>query len=171
MAITVEDGTGLAEANAYISVADADSYHAARGRSDWQEHLSGAKESAIVRATDYLDSVYRRRFVGTRGSSTQSLEWPRSGVCDENGSVIANVPTDIANATAELARAMLSVDLAPLPSDTPEGAVVMKREKLGPIEEETQYVNGYSPAKVKGYPFVTAMLGRWIVPDGMLLRV
>lgn len=171
MALTVEDGTGLSGATSYISVANADTYHAARGRSDWADAAPGDKESVLVRATSYLDSVYRHRFVGTRGSSTQALEWPRTGVCDENGTEIDDVPTDVSNATAELARAMLSVELAPLPSDTPEGAVSMKREKLGPIEEETQYVGGYSPASVKKYPFVTAMLGRWIAPAGTLLRV
>ena len=37
MSLIVEDGTGLATAEAYISVADATTYHAARGNSTWND--------------------------------------------------------------------------------------------------------------------------------------
>lgn len=81
MSLTVEDGSGLANANGYVSVADADAYHAARGTAAWAG-TSDVKGAAIVRATAYIDAAYRARFPGYRARRRlQSLEWPRVGAC------------------------------------------------------------------------------------------
>ena len=55
MAFVTEDGTGLAEANSYVSVAEADAYHADRGNAAWIGEDS-AKQSALIKATDYLEN-------------------------------------------------------------------------------------------------------------------
>lgn len=76
MTLTVEDGTGLAAADAYASVATADAYHTAMGNTTWTG-TDAAKEIALRRATQYLDNRYTYR--GARLTSTQALEWPRVG--------------------------------------------------------------------------------------------
>ena len=43
MALTVEDGTGLVNADAYISVADADTYFLASANATWAAATSPAK--------------------------------------------------------------------------------------------------------------------------------
>ena len=53
-----EDGTGLANANAYVSVEFADEYFSARGNQAWAGLGSADKEAAILKATDYLEAVY-----------------------------------------------------------------------------------------------------------------
>jgi hypothetical protein len=79
MAIVVEDGTGKPDANSYASVATADAYHADRGNTAWLAEQA-AKETALVRATQYIESRYRGRWPGTRLKlRDQRLEWPRYG--------------------------------------------------------------------------------------------
>ena len=81
MTLVVEDGTALTTANAYVAVADADAYHAARGNIGWTSSSDmNAKGIAIVRASAYLDATYRGRYPGYRTTGRlQGLEWPRTG--------------------------------------------------------------------------------------------
>ena len=53
-----EDGTGLASANAYVSIEFADEYFSARKNEAWAGLDSAAKEAAIIKATDYIEEVY-----------------------------------------------------------------------------------------------------------------
>jgi hypothetical protein len=134
MALIVEDGTGLANAESYISVVDASAYHTARGNSAWAALASDAlREQALRKATDYIEQVYRLSWKGRRVTDTQALSWPRYEVCREDGySYYASdaVPTEVKNACAELALKASADTLAP----DLEQAVV--REKIGPIETE-----------------------------------
>ncbi|MBF0374875.1 MAG: hypothetical protein HQL39_15825, partial [Alphaproteobacteria bacterium] len=61
MSLIVEDGSGLSDANAYVSLAYADGYHALRGNAAWAAAGQPARESALVRATDHLDRAFRWR--------------------------------------------------------------------------------------------------------------
>lgn len=82
MSVTVEDGTGRADAVSYASVADADAYHLARRNDAWFAPGSEGdlKEAALIRATGFLDATYRARFPGYRTRRrAQALEWPRTG--------------------------------------------------------------------------------------------
>src|SRR5690606_27756416 len=92
MALIVEDGTGLPNAEAYISVADADSYFAKRGNSAWAALTVDAKEVALRLGADYMAAVYGPRWCGERLTDTQALDWPR----DEQG-----VPEAVKRANAE----------------------------------------------------------------------
>lgn len=146
MALTVEDGTGLADAESYASVADADSYHALRGNTLWATMSETEKEAALRRATDYLVQAYRLRFKGTRVNGVQTLDWPRNFVEREdftyatlNGySYIGgayyypsdDVPVEMVQACCLAAFKAASGDLAP---DIEPLAI---REKVGPIEVE-----------------------------------
>ena len=106
MPITVEDGTGLADADSYASVAGADVYHALRNVAAWAAAGTAAKEAALVRATAWIDATYRARFSGTKMNGRgQSLEWPRKDAKDAAGEDIGDneVPREIAEATIEAA--------------------------------------------------------------------
>ena len=52
MSLVVEDGTGKADAESYISVADADTYHSNRGNTDWAALTTTEKEQLLRGATD-----------------------------------------------------------------------------------------------------------------------
>lgn len=121
MALLVEDGTGLAAADSYLSVADANAYHSAMGYADWDGASDATKEAALRRATQYIDARYR--FRGEPLTSSQALAWPRAGY---------DWPQRrIQQATAELALRALA---GALHSDQSTGEVA--RESVGPITVE-----------------------------------
>lgn len=154
MTITVEDGTGLTGADAYISVADADTYFSAIGDTTWNAADTTAKEQAIVQATRYMEKRFGNKWKGMIASSTQALGWPRDYVYDERGTKLSDrVPGAIAKACAEYAKHALSNDLIPpviYPvsdgAPVPFGRVNRKVEKVGPVYEETYYSIGGSNA-------------------------
>jgi hypothetical protein len=81
MALIVETGVGLANAESYLSVEDANAYHAARGNAAWTAEGDNNPEAALRRATAYLDGRYRNRWRGWRTHGrAQALEWPRQYV-------------------------------------------------------------------------------------------
>ena len=150
MTITVEDGTGLAAADAYISEADADTYFSAIGNTTWSDASSGDKEQAIVKATRYMEKRFGNKWKGIIASSTQALGWPRDYVYDERGTELDDqVPTAIAHACAEYALHALSNELIPAViypvadgAPVPFGRINRKVEKVGPVYEETYYSTG-----------------------------
>ena len=132
MALEVEDGTGKATAESFISVTDASTYHTARGNAAWAALASDTvREQCLRKATDYMEQVYRSRWQGCRVSETQALSWPRYNVEVEGYAIDSDiVPTEIKNACAELALRASAADLNP---DLTQGVA---REKVGQIEVE-----------------------------------
>lgn len=159
MALVVEDGTGKADAEAYISVADADTYFAARGNAAWAALLTDAKEAALRLGFDYMGAVYGQRWKGCRVSATQAGDWPRDGVC-VNGYEVPDdeVPLAVARANAELA---VRASAGSLLED--QGAQV-KSEQVGPIA--VSYMDGARQA-IK-YAAVDAMLGAYLEGMGQI---
>ncbi len=74
MALIVEDGTGLSNAESYVSVSECDDYAYNHGLS-WTA-VDSDKEVALRKATQYLDSVYRWKSCQS-SQYTQALKWPR----------------------------------------------------------------------------------------------
>lgn len=164
MALVVEDGTGLTNANSYISVADADTYHSDRAHTDWGAASAGDKESALINATQYIDGKYRTRWRGWRGHENQRLAWPRYNVVDSDGWSVDwdSVPVNVQYATAEAALLIIQgEDLSP--SLERGGRVVS--ESVGPIS--TTYDAG-APA-VTVYLQIQRLLGDLI--NGPSVRV
>lgn len=137
MTLTVENGSGRPDADALISLAECDAYHAAQGHSAWTG-ADADKESAIRRATAHLSRAISWAGIRTHGR-VQSLAWPRSGCVDAEGNGIQSdeVPSEIVDACAELALIELTKPGALSPVVTPSKAV--KRRVIGPIE--TEYAN------------------------------
>jgi hypothetical protein len=105
MALTVEDGSGVAGADSYISVADAETYCTARGLT-FATGTTDNKEAALRRATVALDAMYRTRFPGYRTNArSQVFEWPRQAAFDMEENVIASneIPIEVKNAVCEMA--------------------------------------------------------------------
>ena len=133
MAFTVEDGTGLADANAYISVEDATLYHADRRNDAWDAVDDSDRQVAIILATDYIDLVFR--FRGQRRTTTQALQWPRSLITTRDMLDLVPddaVPAEVEKATAELALAALDTDLLPNSTST-SGQVIASSKGAGQL--------------------------------------
>lgn len=132
MAFTVEDGTIVSGANSYITVTFADDYHADRGESAWANANQTAKEQAIIKATDYLDSHYI--FKSNPVSDSQFLKFPRT----EFGTDV--IPLPIKQATAIYSLFALNNDLYDTDKVEITGNVKKTRskQKVGEIEVETE---------------------------------
>lgn len=161
MTLIVEDGTGLATAESYVSVADAGTRHTNLGNTAWTG-TDAVKEAALRRATQFMLQRYRGRWQGTRINSTQALDWPRSWVVVDGYAVDADiVPVDVANACADLALKALSETL----NADLDRAVI--REKVGPLE--TEY-SAYSPER-KRYPAIDMALAPFLTGAGANARL
>lgn len=75
--ITVEDGTGVADANSYVSIADARTYAANRGVTLPADN--DAVAAMLIKATDYLEAQ-ACKYQGQKTNCDYALQWPRSGV-------------------------------------------------------------------------------------------
>ncbi len=111
----------------YISVTDANTYFAGRlNASGW---TSPYQEQALRMACKALD---RENWIGTIGTTTQALCWPRLGVTDKDGRDMTGiVPQAIKDAQCELALKMLADDLT-----DDSGTLGVKRINAGGVALE-----------------------------------
>jgi hypothetical protein len=85
MAFVVEDGTGKADANCYVSVSEFKAYHVDNGNAAAALLSDADIQTAGVRTTKAIDAVGLRRFVGTKLTAAQALAWPREDGVDVYG--------------------------------------------------------------------------------------
>jgi hypothetical protein len=129
-AIVVEDGTGIANANSYLSVANAQLYFDARLYPEaWNAFDPDKKSAALQWSTKLIDA--NTQWKGYRTTTTQALEWPRIYVPDNRispwhwtydplapwpqcGPVYAPnvIPKLLKDAVAEMAGEMAKIDRA-----------------------------------------------------------
>lgn len=77
MAIVVEDGTGLDNAESYGSVVEADAYFTKRGVVRWTDTTTQQKEIALINATETIDLLLGLVFIGVKLKENQALQFPR----------------------------------------------------------------------------------------------
>lgn len=138
MAIVVEDGTGLNNSETYISVADFKTYWSERGQTITQP--SGEIEQAMRRATEFLDLRWAPHVWGAGFTEDQALLFPNTQVQEYDALTPTPLPRDLVRAAAEYTYFALTnaLDADIAVTDT-GGGVKRLREKLGPIETETEY--------------------------------
>lgn len=125
--LIVEDGSGVVNADSYVSSANADAYHSAFGNAAWASATDPQKDAALRSATQYLDSRYR--FKGVRKTYAQALMWPRSSVWLDGVYLLWPV-NRVVQATCELGLRALA---ARLQSDAPDQITL--HEKVGDLED------------------------------------
>ncbi|EIZ79228.1 hypothetical protein WSK_2073 [Novosphingobium sp. Rr 2-17] len=138
-----ETGAGLPDANCYVTLAEADAYFADRHRTAWAAASDGAREGALIRATDYIDSNYR---FGDSATAAQALALP----------LIAQttIPAALKKAVIELAFIALAEDLvAPAPASITE-----TEKKLGSMSTKVVYSTPDTPRD--RFEVITAILAR-----------
>lgn len=166
MSLIVEDGTGKSDAESYISVADADTYHANIGNAAWPLLSSTVREQLLRKATFFMLGRYRLRWDGSRKTITQNVDWPRS-LCpikdapNFHGSsasyyVDTIVPSPVANACASLALRAATADLL---ADETRAKISVS---VGQIS--TSY-DPYSPV-ARQYKEIDAMLAPYLKNNG-----
>lgn len=112
LVLTVEDGSGVAGANTYISLADAELYFEANAHATvWDAATDAAKNAALVHATRILDNQVQ--WNGYKTDSGQPLQWPRQQVPDPDDAEgysldDATVPQWLKDAVCEEAQLLLA---------------------------------------------------------------
>ena len=163
MALILETGEGLPNSNTYVTVEEFEAYAA-----DRLETLPAeGKESLLIRAMDYLESI--TDWKGVRITSTQALAWPRSGVVVDGFPFDkTKIPTLLKRAQMQLGIEAMSYDLMP---STDGYAVAMEKVDVIEVEYATGgRLSGSSPPAVPSFPKVDALLGPLRTSLGMRLR-
>lgn len=158
--LIVEDGNIIAGANSFVGIAAADAYATLRQTGPFIAWL-GADESnkvaALITATDYLCRRWSWAGTLTNLTTPQSLCFPRhisgSTLLDSEGIDVSNtVPAVIIEcqilyamrAINEVTNDAVALSFDTNPQESDGRVVSRKREKLGPLEEETYYANSGS---------------------------
>lgn len=163
MALIVENGTGLSDAESYASVSDADDYFAKRGNTAWTALTLAEKEHSLRKAAlNYMLPVFYGRWKGQRMSATQRMDFPRIGVIKDTHPVLSDeIPDELKWANAELA---VRASQGELISD--EERTVLS-EKVGSL----QVTYSEHGSKKKQYPGVVALLRPLLGHSGKDIRL
>lgn len=165
--LVVEDGSGLANANSFGTLAEAAEYHRLLDNTLWAAATENDRVAALIAATQYVCQRYL--YIGVlevRSPTPQSLEFPRvsedgSALYDARGiDISGSVPAVIKQVTFEYALRALSGELLPDPT-VPDAAgrfVTLERKKLGPLEKELRFAAGKPLTLLRKYPKADRML-------------
>ena len=150
MALIVEDGSIVAGANTYVTVAELDDFASARGTT--LPAIESDKEILIIKAMDYVEA-YRARFQGSKVEAAQPVQWPRINVEIDGFSFPSDeIPIDLKNAQLQAGLEVNSLDdLSPTQTES------IKKEKVDVLE--TEYFSPQEGAiSSPNYPKVDAYL-------------
>lgn len=151
IAIIVENGTNVLNANSYNSIAELRAFALDRGIT-----LSVVDDEVAVMAiksTDYLETK-AEQYKGLPTNLVQSLQWPRSGVyIYEVEQASTSIPKQLKTAHAMLVLAV-NEGLSLLPNVSPQDYVI--EETVGPIK--TKYADPVSVGIENSFTGVDAFL-------------
>lgn len=123
MALIIEDGTEVTSANSYASYADFVAYGLIRGVTVTAVQADG--EALLIEA---MDALYGRPWKGSRVTTTQSLEWPRTSVY-RDGQLLdfTEIPRELSYGQMALALGAIDNTLMPTQPAQGKGAVIEER--------------------------------------------
>lgn len=124
----IEDGTGLNNANSYVSLDYANDYFFARSNDVWQNLEEDKKAVCLIKATDYVDSTFKWR--GIKSTAEQSLRFPRKNLIDDDGYTIEGIPNALKDAVCECA-VLISSGAQMFKKQSEKGVVTS--EKIGDL--------------------------------------
>jgi hypothetical protein len=157
--MTVTVGT-----DTYGTVAEADTYWAARSGDDWAGLTTAEKEPLLVKAADYLDRNFRWR--GVKATAAQRLQWPRTDAYDDNAYLQSSTVTPELVKEAQF----IVADLYRSEDYDLEGIVTgdnaIKKQKIDVIEVEYAVTSRIQGADKISH--VSAMLRPWTFGPGLL---
>ena len=109
--VTVEDGSIVADANSYASIATITAWVLTNPHdTTWSDLTDAQKNGYAVWSCRILNE--QMDWDGWQTSDSQALDLPRSGMTDKNGNFIENneIPNEVINAQCELARLLAIED-------------------------------------------------------------
>lgn len=130
--ITVEDGTGVAGANSWQTIAQVREYAANRGVDLGTD--DDVVAAWLIRAAQHMNG-FRSKFKGIKVYPAGTMQWPRAGVYIDNVLVVAPaIPSEVLGAQAELVLALKNG--AKLGESVIGGVLPVIREKVDVLEIE-----------------------------------
>ena len=164
MAIIVEDGTIVADANSYVTLAEVRAYATLRGIT--VPAADGDLEKHLHLAMDWFES---EDFPSARLDATQSLSFPRDAIVVDGirymeGAIPKLVKQIICEATCT------SVTIALQPQFAGSSLGQLKRKKVDVLEKEyfpSQGTSSYMPILAK----LDALMEKLLYADGFRLTV
>lgn len=146
MTLVVEDGNGLAAAESYISVDFFKSYHKDRGTTIT---LGGSEiETKLRLATEYIDIRYIP--IGNEIIEGQALCYPTDYFITDP----VSLPIQLERACAEYALWAIDNDLFIDQSYENGPGITFLKEKVGPLENETEWSGSGFGSGGKKYPTI-----------------
>jgi len=99
MALIIEDGTGVTNANSYVTDVEYTNYATSRGLTVGAD--ATIREQELIAATDFLES-FRNQYQGTKTASTNVLQFPRNNVFIDDSLLSGNaIPIELKRAQME----------------------------------------------------------------------
>ncbi len=155
VAATVEDGTGVVDANSFATIDEVRAYASLRGAT--VATTDAAVLAHLVNGTAYLKQF---TYLGEKVYPGEGfLPWPRSGLLVDGEAFGEDaIPQALKDAQCQLCvEQKAGVNL--FPTNT---AAAVKREKIGPID--TEYATSSRVGR-PSMPLVEALLRDWITPS------
>ena len=137
MAIIVEDGTHVDNANSFVDVATCRTFCSARGLT--LPTADAEVEVLLIKAMDYLQSL-ETKFQGSRENTGQELVFPRKNISFFGESITGEIPLVLKNAQCRLAYDWSKNDLQKTGTDRE-----VLKTKLGPMEKQFAETGSTSP--------------------------
>jgi hypothetical protein len=106
MAVSFDATVGSADATSYATIAEADQYAIDYALSIWAALTDeDVKKQYLNKAAQYIDSHYGDRLTGYKETTTQSLEYPRDYIYDDQSNILYDgvIPPQIKSAQIEAA--------------------------------------------------------------------
>jgi len=177
MTLTIEDGSIVAGADSWATVAELDDYASLYGYTITA--TDGEKEVMLRKAQRAISTRYT--FAGAPVSAAQTTCLPRYWGRKIKRFVIEadTIPQDFKDAQCAMA-VSISQGLDPFTDRTADtaakGAVTLSRSKAGPVETETEYSDtsgaaGYDVLSMGNYTAVKAMLSPYLAASGGQVRL
>lgn len=157
MALVIEDGSVVANANSYITVAEFKAWADARGISYGTDQ---AVEQAILRAMDWFERQY---FIGNKANENQPLQWPRTeALIDGYYADATEIPKEVNTALYEATKVEL------------EGNSELNNEDRRTIREQVGDISvEYAANSLNRVttPALTFAMNRIVAPATMVSRI
>lgn len=158
---------GASDANSYASVLEADAYFSGHVyASGWFSSSTAKKEQSLIQFRRMMDAM-PRAWTGEPSTETQALGWPRVGMRNRNGFVIASgvIPNDLKDAQSEGAGQLIVKNLMASNSSVLQG---IASASAGPVSVTFEKKAVVSPASdrvaLKRRDSLEAM-----IPDAVIL--
>jgi hypothetical protein len=126
MALIIEDGTIVEDANSYVTLAEYRAYGASRGLTITADDTLA--EQQLIRSMDYL-LTYEDDYQGLRISDSQELSFPRSPVTIYGADKSSEIPDNLKSGQSRLAYDAASSDL-----QTNGAGQEVIEEQVGPLK-------------------------------------